>query len=97
MEINLYKRLQAARLIKDIEKQRMLTFLNASTSSANEDSETVPTCLAVSRASTLCDDLDEEDQYFGDVPSQIMIPRRDTKRQRKKGLMRRLKLGEVID
>jgi hypothetical protein len=81
---NLDDSLKAARLIKDIETNRMLTFLNASNNSVNEDSMMVPTCLAVSRASMLCDDLDEEDQFLGDHTSQILIPNRENKQQRKK-------------
>jgi hypothetical protein len=84
MGINLDDRLRPARLIKDIEKQRMVTFLNVRTSSANEDTEKKPTCLVVSRASNLCEDLDEDDQFFGDDPSQLLIPRRETKCQREK-------------
>jgi hypothetical protein len=81
---NLDDSLKAARLIKDIETNRMLTFLNASNNFVNEDSMMVPTCLAVSRASMLCDDLDEEDQFLGDHTSQILIPNRENKQQRKK-------------
>jgi hypothetical protein len=81
---NLDDSLKAARLIKDIETNRMLTFLNASNNSVNEDSMMVPTCLAVSRASMLCEDLDEEDQFLGDDTSQILIPNRENKQQRKK-------------
>jgi hypothetical protein len=84
MGVNLDDRLHAARLIKDIEKQRMITFLDTSNSSAKEGLDTVPTCLAVSRASNLCEDLDEEDQYFGEDHSQILIPRKENKCQRKK-------------
>jgi hypothetical protein len=62
----------------------MITFLDTSNSSAKEGLDTVPTCLAVSRASNLCEDLDEEDQYFGEDHSQILIPRKENKCQRKK-------------
>jgi hypothetical protein len=50
---NMNESLKAARLIKDIETNRMLTFLNANNNSVHEDSTIIPTCLAVSRASIL--------------------------------------------
>jgi hypothetical protein len=81
---NMNESLKAARLIKDIETNRMLTFLNANNNSVHEDSTIIPTCLAVSRASILCDDLDGEDQYSGEDTSQNLITSRDNKRQCKK-------------
>jgi hypothetical protein len=90
--VNLEERLHAARLIKDIEKQRMLTFLNTNSTSENES---LPLCLAVSRASNICEDLDEVDEPSLDDNTQFQTIRQVTKGQRKKSLMTRQKLGEA--
>jgi hypothetical protein len=90
--VNLEERLHAARLIKDIEKQRMLTFLNTNSTSENES---LPLCLAVSRASNICEDLDEVDEPSLDDNTQFQTIRQVTKGQRKKSLITRQKLGEA--
>jgi hypothetical protein len=66
----------AARLIKDVELQRTLTLLKKSDSLAND----TVSCLAVTHASELCSDLEEED--FLDVEP-VAIPNETRGRKKK--------------
>jgi hypothetical protein len=67
----------AAKMIKDLEYQRALTFLNV-----NEIPE--DNCLAVTRASILCDDLDDEDVISVQEQPIQEVPKLKIKQSRKK-------------
>jgi hypothetical protein len=62
----LESRLKSARLVKDIEKQRTVTFLNSANLQEQNTGE-APICLVISRASNLCDDLYEDHEANVDV------------------------------
>jgi hypothetical protein len=79
----------AAKMIKDLEYQRALTFLNV-----NEIPE--DNCLAVTRASILCDDLDDENVISGQEQPIQEVPKLKIKQSRKKSLMTRRRFAEVI-
>jgi hypothetical protein len=76
-------RLKSARLVKDIEKQRSVTFLNSANLQEQNTGE-APICLVVSRASNLCDDLYEDHEANVDVHGDISVPIPQVKSTRKK-------------
>jgi hypothetical protein len=76
--------IKAAKLIKDNELQRSITMLN-SNDQLGKNSEDASFCLAVSRASELCDDLEAEEDLL--IDGDVDIPRpsiRDKKIRKKK-------------
>jgi hypothetical protein len=74
---------KSAKLIKDFELQRSLIMLNCKDKSEN-NFENDSCCLAVSRASELCDDLEAEENLMTD--EDVLIPKVGTRerKQRKK-------------
>jgi hypothetical protein len=75
--------IQSARLIKDFELQRTLTMLKCS-DHLEKTHENVSLCLAVSRASELCDDLDGDDDFLRDDDVDIPpVINRDRKNRKK--------------
>jgi hypothetical protein len=76
--------IQSAKLIKEFEIQRKLTFLKCNDPVANSQ-ENASLCLAVSRASALSDDLDGDDDFLGDdVVDAPPIIKKDRKTRKKK-------------
>jgi hypothetical protein len=57
--------IKAAKLIKDYELQRSITMLKC-TDQLGKNTEGASFCLAVSRASDLCDDLEGEEDLLRD-------------------------------
>jgi tellurite resistance protein len=85
----------AAQLIKETEKQRVLTFLK--NDKTLEEEATLPPCIVVSRASDLCEDLDDFSDENLDEHIDLLISHSVVKQTRKKSLMIRQMLGEVTD
>jgi hypothetical protein len=78
--------IQSAKLIKEFEIQRTLTLLKCRDPVANSQ-ENDSLCLAVSRASALCDDLDGDDDFLGDdVVDAPPIIKKDRKTRKKNRL-----------
>jgi hypothetical protein len=50
-------------------------------------SDNPPTCLAVSRASDLCEDLDDEMHMFDDEPVELVTGKAKIKGKRKKKVL----------
>jgi hypothetical protein len=69
--------------LKDNEQHRTLAMLKNIILLANS-SENPPTCLAVSRASDLCDDLEDDMQIFDDEPIEFVTGENKIKGKRKK-------------
>jgi hypothetical protein len=78
--------IQSAKLIKEFEIQRTLTLLKCRDPVANSQ-ENDSLCLAVSRASALCHDLDGDDDFLGDdVVDAPPIIKKDRKTRKKNRL-----------
>ena len=76
--------IKSAKLIKDFELQRSLTMLKCNDQSEkNQANDTL--CLAVSRASDLCNNLEDEENLVSDVDVQIpqVVSREKKQRKRK--------------
>jgi hypothetical protein len=75
--------IKSAKLIKEYELQRSLTMLYCKDQS-EKNFDNASGCLAVSRASNLCDDLEAEETFMDDAD--VQIPKIDTRerKQRKK-------------
>jgi hypothetical protein len=74
---------KSAKIIKDYELNRSLTMLK-SNDQADKKLENASLCLAVSRASDLCDDLETEENLLSDVDVQIPQVLTKERKQRKK-------------
>jgi hypothetical protein len=72
----------AAQLIKETEKQRVLTFLK--NDKTLEEEATLPPCIVVSRASDLCEDLDDFSDENLDEHIDLLISHSVAKQTRKK-------------
>jgi hypothetical protein len=76
--------IKSAKLIKDFELQRSLTMLKCNDQSEKNQANDI-LCLAVSRASDLCNDLEDEENLVSDVDVQIpqVVSREKKQRKRK--------------
>jgi hypothetical protein len=76
--------IKAARVIKDVELQRSLTMLKGSDQLVDKNENT--SCLVVSQASDLCDDLEGDDDFMGDDDDVGLPPviNKDRKTRKKK-------------
>jgi hypothetical protein len=88
--------LKSAKIIKDFEVQRSITMLKCN-DHLPQQHDNATLCMTVSRASELCDDLEEEEDFLGD--EEIEMPKgiiREKKVRKKSPTIRRMLGGVTV-
>jgi hypothetical protein len=76
------QKIEAPKLLKYIEEHRSLIFLN--NSELQKSNEDIPHCLAVARASVLCEDLEEHEGLVNHNHVEDLLPKIKNKKKNEK-------------